>query len=156
MKQYIIYGLGVVMIIAGIFVSGWLGWVLVGVGVILTYVANAVGSAEAVGETDKTILCLLMLASTADGNASDKESAYVQEYIKRRGLSNKQVKIALKDIKDPSKWKYSANDETKMRIIDEVVGLIKSDNVVTETEKKFLTQVAEILNVDSAKALAKL
>lgn len=154
--KYVVYGLGAVLVICALFMDGILSWVLGIVGVILSYVANAMGAHEAVGETDKTILALLMYASMADSKMSNEEEKYISEYIKRRGLSKKQVAVVAKYAEDPTKWKFSTDEEQKMRIISEIVGLIKADGVVTEDEKKFLVWVAEMINVDKQKALAKL
>lgn len=156
MKQLIVYVVGIVLVIAALFIDGIISWVLGIIGVILTYVANGLGVNEAIGKTDKTILALLIYASNADSKFSKEEENYIAEYIKRRGLSKKQVAAVEEYAKDPSKWEISTDEDQKMRIISEVVGLIKSDGVVTEDEKEFLENVAEMIQVDKTKALAML
>lgn len=59
--------------------------------------------------------------------------------------------------KDPSKFKVPADDiDQKMRVIDEVIGLIKADGEVAEKEKEFLITIASSLNIEKEKVLAKL
>ena len=43
-----------------------------------------------------------------------------------------------------------------MRIIDEIVGVLKADGVVTDDEKDFLETIADMIKIDKSKALAKL
>ena len=71
------------------------------------------------------------------------------------GISDKQVKAVLADIKNKDFGIQYTEDE-KMRIIDEIVGVLKADGVVTDNEKKFLEAIADSLNIDKKKALAKL
>lgn len=156
MKQLIVYVIGMALIIAAYFIDGFISWGIAIVGVILTYVANFLSDKEVVGETDKTILALLINASYSDKHCSKEEKKYIEDYVKRRGLSKKQVEAVAKYAKDPTKWKFSSDEEQKMRIISEVVGLIKADGVVTDEEKEYLGNVAEVLDVDKDKALALL
>ena len=87
---------------------------------------------------------------------ADQEKKYIQEYIKRRGLSKKQVNAVEKYAADPTKWKISTDESQKMRVLDEIAGLIKSDGVITESEKQFFEGIAKALEIDNAKAMAKL
>ena len=86
--------LGLIAIIVGaIFIDGWVSWLVVIVGVILQALGKMFSQVEVTGKTDETILRLLFLASYIDGNNSEEENKYIQEYVKHRGLSEKQVKI---------------------------------------------------------------
>lgn len=130
---------------------------LVVLAMIFGTIAEKIGNREAITETDKTILALLMVASETDGNVDPREQKYVQQYVKRRGLSARQTQEVFNQlINAPSKIKFVDDIDQKMRIIDEIVGLIKSDGEVTEKEKGFLIQLASDLKVDKEKVLAKL
>lgn len=129
---------------------------LVVLAMIFGTIAEKIGKREATTETDKTIFYFLLAASAADGILDPREHKYVQQYTKRRGLSDRQCQEVIDQIKNNSEFKYKFDIEQKMRIIDEIVGLIKSDGEVTEKEKEFLINVAGELKVDKEKVLAKL
>ena len=97
------------------------------------------------------------LLISIDGNNSEEENKYIQEYVKRRGLSEKQVKIIFAKAGKLTEPVAIPNDEDeKMRIIDEIVGVLKADGVVTDDEKDFLETIADMIKIDKSKALAKL
>ena len=154
----VVFILGLIAIIVGaIFIDGWVSWLVVIVGVILQALGKMFSQVEVTGKTDETILRLLFLASYTDGNNSEEENKYIQEYVKRRGLSEKQVKIILAKAGKLTEPVAIPNDEDeKMRIIDEIVGVLKADGVVTDDEKDFLETIADMIKIDKSKALAKL
>lgn len=155
--KYAIYFVGLVLAFVGAFVMhGWISWIVLIIGVILTYVPNAMSENEAMGETDKTTLWMLMLAANADGKMTDSENKYIQEYVRRRGLSEKQVNTVLKHIQDPSYFKISYDDGHRERLIDELIGVVKADGKVTDEEKKIVEIAAEAINYPKEKALARL
>lgn len=153
-----VFILGLIAIIVGaIFIDGWVSWLVVIVGVILQALGKMFSQVEVTGKTDETILRLLFLASYIDGNNSEEENKYIQEYVKRRGLSEKQVKIIFAKAGKLTEPVAIPNDEDeKMRIIDEIVGVLKADGVVTDDEKDFLETIADMIKIDKSKALAKL
>lgn len=134
-----------------------MSWLVVIVGVILQALGKMFSQVEVTGKTDETILRLLFLASYIDSNNSEEENKYIQEYVKRRGLSEKQVKIIFAKAGKSTEPVAIPNDEDeKMRIIDEIVGVLKADGVVTDDEKDFLETIADMIKIDKSKALAKL
>lgn len=155
--KYVIYAVGIILVFVGSFVMhGWLSWVVVIVGVILTYVPSAMSESEVVGETDKTTLFLLLLASNADGKVAESEGKYIQEYIRRRGLSEKQVKAVMKLAEDPTKFRVAEDKGQRLRLVDEVIGLVKADGKVTDEEKKILEIVADAVKLSKEEVFARL
>ena len=155
--KYVIYAVGIILVLCGSFaMHGWLSWVVVIVGVILTYVPSAMSESEAVGETDKTTLFLLAIAANADGEMSASEDKYIQEYIRRRGLSEKQVKAVMKLAADPSKFKIAEDKDLRLRLVDEVIGLVKADGKVADEEKKVLEIVADAVKLSKEEVFARL
>lgn len=152
---------GIIAVIAGaFFIDGWVSWLVVIVGLCLQGLGKVLSednSKAGVGLTDETILRLLFYASLTDGNNSEEENKYMREYVKRRRLSEKQVKAIIEESMANKASMFIPNDEDeKIRIIDEVVGVLKADGVVTDDEREFLGEVADIIKIDKQKAFERL
>lgn len=109
------------------------------------------------GEVEVDNFTMAMLVSAVALTSGSEES--FSQYSKQRGLNEAQLVTVGKwlfETKDMSKIKVPSDINKKMRVVDEVVGFIKSDGVVTEKEKEILISLAGDLNIEKEKVLAKL
>lgn len=105
-----------------------------------------------------TMLFLIVLSEETDYDSRQEKGEYLLKYIKQWGFNVGQVYAADEAFRGKNNIKITVPSDInrKMRVVDSVVGFIKSDGEVTEKEKEDLIKLAGVLEVDKEKVLAKL
>lgn len=95
-----------------------------------------------------------LLSYTTENDRRQEIADSIVKYVKKWGRFNVgQVYVVCKDL---SEITVPSDINRKWRVVESVVGFIKSDGEVTEKEKEFLIQLASDLNLDKENVLASL
>ena len=114
-------------------------------------------SSEQYYNTDQFIYITLACVAASDEDLNDKEKEYLNDFVERSGLSQKQIEEVMSNISDSgiNLPLLDENDQVE-RLENELDGIVKADGVVNDKEKVFFELSAEMFQIEKETASEKL
>ena len=114
-------------------------------------------SSEQSYNTDQCIYITLACVAASDEDLNDKEKEYLNDFVERSGLSQKQIEEVMSNISDSgiNLPLLDENDQVE-RLENELDGIVKADGVVNDKEKVFFELSAEMFQIEKETASEKL